>query len=69
MIRLETVHFDEEGRGNTDEVLRIAKHRAQDLGIKTVLVASVTGETALRASETPCESAGFFTCPEDSREH
>jgi uncharacterized protein len=51
MIRTETVYFDTEGSANTDEVLRIAKHRAQDLGIKTVLVASVTGETALRASE------------------
>jgi hypothetical protein len=43
------VYFDEPGRQNTDEVLRLAKTRAAELGIKTVLVASTTGDTAVRA--------------------
>jgi hypothetical protein len=45
------VYFDEPGRQNTDEVLRLAKRRAKELGIKTILVASTTGDTALKAME------------------
>ncbi len=43
------VYFENPGRENTEEVLRIAKLRAEELGIKTVLVASTTGETAVKA--------------------
>jgi len=46
-----TVYFDKPGSENTDEVLRIARQRANELGIKTVLVASTRGETAVRAVE------------------
>ena len=45
------VYFDEPGKQNTDEVLRLAKRRAEELGIKTILVASTTGDTALKAME------------------
>jgi len=45
------VYFDEPGKENTDEVLRLAKRRAKELGIKTILVASTTGDTALKAME------------------
>jgi hypothetical protein len=45
------VYFDEPGRKNTDEVLRLAKRRAEELGLKTILVASTTGDTALEAME------------------
>lgn len=45
------VYFDEPGRQNTDEVLRLAVARAKGLGIKTILVASTGGETALKALE------------------
>jgi hypothetical protein len=45
------VYFDEPGRQNTDEVLRLAKIRAEELGIKSILVASTTGDTALKAME------------------
>ena len=45
------VYFDEPGKENTDEVLRLAKRRAEELGIKTILVASTTGNTALKAME------------------
>lgn len=43
------VYFDEPGRQNTDEVLRLAKLRAKELGIKSILVASTTGDTAVKA--------------------
>jgi hypothetical protein len=44
-------YFPEPGKQNTDEVLRLAKLRAEELGIKTILVASTTGNTALKAME------------------
>ncbi len=44
-----TVYFDKPGRENTDAVFEIARRRAEDLGIKTIIVASTTGETALKA--------------------
>ena len=43
------VYFAEPGKRNTDEVLRLARLRAEELGIKTILVASNTGDTALKA--------------------
>lgn len=43
------VYFDNPGKENTDEVLRIAKERAQELGIKTVVVATTEGGTAAKA--------------------
>ena len=46
------VYFSEPGSQNTDEVLRIARLRAEELGIKTILVASTTGDTAVKALET-----------------
>jgi hypothetical protein len=44
-------YFPEPGKQNTDEVLRLAKLSAEELGIKTILVASTTGNTALKAME------------------
>ncbi|MBC8429543.1 MAG: hypothetical protein H8D89_01075 [Dehalococcoidia bacterium] len=43
------VYFSEPGRQNTDEVFRIARLRAEELGIKSILVASTTGDTAVKA--------------------
>jgi len=43
------VYFDKPGKDNTEAVFEIAKQRAQELGIKTMIVASTTGETAVRA--------------------
>jgi hypothetical protein len=48
-MELKTVYFDNPGKENTDEVLRIARQRAQELGIKTVVVATSTGSTAAKA--------------------
>lgn len=44
-----TVYFERPGRDNTGEVLRIARQRAEELGIKTLLIASTRGETAVQA--------------------
>ena len=50
-MELKTVYFENPGRENTDEALRIARHRAEELGIKSILVASTTGDTAVRAMD------------------
>jgi len=43
------VYFEKQGKQNTDEVLRIARKRADELGIKTILVSSTWGYTGLKA--------------------
>ena len=48
--RRETVYFDEPGKGNTGEALRLAKERAEELGITSIVVASSSGETGAEAS-------------------
>jgi hypothetical protein len=53
-MEVKTVYFTSTGSGNTSEVLRITRQRSAELGIKTVLVASTTGETA-------AEAVDFFT--------
>lgn len=45
------VYFENLGRENTEATLSIAKERAQELGIKTILVASTRGDTGARAVE------------------
>lgn len=45
------VYFDNPGPENTEEVLRIAKARAEELGINTIVVATTVGNTAARAVE------------------
>ena len=45
------VYFKNKGIENTDETLKLAKERAEDCGIKNVVVASTTGKTGLKASE------------------
>jgi len=44
-----TVYFDEPGGENTDTALSIARQRAKELGIKTIVVASTVGDTAAKA--------------------
>lgn len=46
-----TVYFERPGRNNTDETLRLAKERAEKLGIRNVVVASSTGAMGVQASE------------------
>ena len=48
-MELKAVYFEQAGKENTDAVLNIVNKRLKELGIKTVVVASTTGETAARA--------------------
>jgi len=48
-MELKTVYFENPGKENTDEVLRIANQRAREIDIKTVVVASTVGDTAAKA--------------------
>jgi len=44
-------YFETPGANNLEETLRLAKKRADELGIKTIVVATTIGTTAVRASE------------------
>ena len=46
-----TVYFEKSGKGNTEETLMLAKERADELGIKNIVVASSRGGTGVVASE------------------
>jgi hypothetical protein len=46
-----TVYFEKSGRGNTEETLTLAKVRAEELGIRNIVVASSSGGTGVAASE------------------
>ena len=50
-MEAKTVYFENPGGENTEEVLGIAKQRAEELGTKTILVASTSGNTAVKATE------------------
>ena len=52
MSRVETTYFKEPGKANTREALLMAKKRADELGLRDVVVASYTGETGALAAET-----------------
>jgi hypothetical protein len=44
-------YFSEPGEVNTDETLKVAKDRADELGIRNIVVATTRGSTALKAVE------------------
>ncbi|MFH0848676.1 MAG: pyruvate kinase alpha/beta domain-containing protein [archaeon] len=46
-----TVYFEKTGPENTNDTLRLAKERAERLGIRNIVVASSTGSTGAKASE------------------
>lgn len=48
-MEIQSVYFSEPGSANTEKTLEIAKRRAEQLGIRTVVVASTSGETGVRA--------------------
>ena len=50
-MELKTIYFDNPGKENTAEVLRVAAQRGKELGLKTVVVASTTGQVAMAALE------------------
>jgi hypothetical protein len=47
----ETIYFDKPGPANTERTLEIVAKKASESGISTILVASTTGETGLKAVE------------------
>jgi uncharacterized protein len=49
MMEIQSVYFLESGSANTEKTLEVAKKRAEELGIKTIVVASTSGETGLKA--------------------
>jgi hypothetical protein len=46
-----TAYFEQPGRVNTDCALRIAKKRAEELDIRTILIASTGGTTGVKAAQ------------------
>jgi hypothetical protein len=48
MIEMHSVYFSEPGSANTEKTLEIARRRAEELGIETIVVASTSGETGLK---------------------
>jgi hypothetical protein len=45
------VYFDSMGAENTEETLRLAEARAEELGIKKIVVATTKGDTAVKAAK------------------
>ena len=50
-MELKTVYFDNPGSENTEVVLRIVRQRAEELGIKNIVVPSTKGDTAVKAMD------------------
>lgn len=48
-MELKTVYFGDPDKDYSEEVFRIVRERAEELGIKTILVASTKGNTAVKA--------------------
>ena len=48
---LQCTYFHQPGRENTERVFQIAKARAEQLGVKSIVVATTTGQTGVRACE------------------
>jgi hypothetical protein len=46
-----TVYFTEPGVKNADETLKIAKARAEQLGIKSIIVSTTSGDTGVKVAE------------------
>ncbi|MBI4743831.1 MAG: hypothetical protein HY776_03280 [Actinobacteria bacterium] len=46
-----TVYFEKKGPENTDKTISLAKKRADELGIKSILIATTKGDSAVKASE------------------
>ena len=44
-------YFDKPGKENTEPTLQIAKERAEELGLRQVLIASTSGDTGRRGAE------------------
>jgi hypothetical protein len=51
MPTVQVLYYEQPGEANTEDTLRIAARRAQELGIRQVVVASSHGQTALKARQ------------------
>jgi hypothetical protein len=49
---VQSIYFDQPGQQNTARTLEIAKQRADELGVRTILVATTRGETGVQAAQT-----------------
>jgi len=56
MAKRETLLFDRPGKENTQATLEAARQRGEELGLGSLIVATSTGETALRAAEVFAET-------------
>jgi len=45
------VYFENHGPENTEEALKLAKERTEEVDIKSIVVASTTGETGVKTSQ------------------
>lgn len=48
---IKSTYFSRPGKENTERVLQIARARAEELGIQSIVLATTRGQTGLRASE------------------
>ena len=51
-IVIQSVYFEKPGQENTARTLEVAKRRAEELGIKTILVATTRGDTGAQAAQS-----------------
>ena len=51
MIKRETIYYEEGGAEHTENTLRASLDAAKELGINTILVASTSGDTGVKAAE------------------
>jgi hypothetical protein len=49
MMEIQSAYFPEPGSANTEKTLEIAERRAEELAIETIVVASTSGETGVKA--------------------
>ncbi|MBE0634253.1 hypothetical protein IH574_06740, partial [Candidatus Bathyarchaeota archaeon] len=51
MIKRETIYYEDGGTEHTETTLKASLEAAKELGIKTILVASTSGDTGVKAAE------------------
>ena len=51
MIKRETIYYEEGGADHTETTLQASLDAAKELGVKTILVASTSGDTGVKAAE------------------
>lgn len=50
-MSVKTVYFSKPGPENTNETLKLAKTRADELGIKSIIISTTSGKTGVKAAE------------------